>query len=466
MEYRGKKIRIAGLSLICLMTAGIFALSGCGNEKKAEEIQKAQEQEEASASFVPETKEKESENKVPSEEEPRTEGAEQPDHVEEEQKPVVSGPIQGKYPAQISIVGSDESEEMFFFDTDGDIIKTEKKSADGTVTKEEVEYVLDEQGNKVCGLTEDALFDTCIPLRYSASDHKLTAKPLIQKTESTQSGSDSVHRITFSYDADNRVTGRTEGSYEGESAGWERQTDYTYEEQEGNLTVTSFGEEGQYTYQYNKDNYLMLQSTKSGESDDSFSSTTAYEYDEKNRLTAVLEKSSREEAGSDTNITWDEEGNLQRLATSGGYVTEYEGYDENGDWMACTYYVENDEMDCFLICEYDESGNRLTRSFGIGDEMKTAYYHYDGEGRLTDICVDDEVLYQLTYNSDGLLERLEKVTEYQFGETEKKAVHWYVLDQELWNEVEAYVGDYTGIPSSSNRVSSRISYRNGAVFGY
>lgn len=464
MEYRGKKIRIAGHSLICLMIAVMFALSGCGNGKKAEETQKAQEQEEASASFAPETKEKASKNNEPSKEESQTDEAKHPDPIEEE--PEASGPIQGKYPAQISIVGSDESEDMFFFDTDGDIIKVEKKSADGTVTKEEIEYVLDEQGNKVCGFTEDALVDTCIPLRYSASDHKLTTKPLIQKTESTQSGSDSVHRITFSYDADNRVTGRTEGGYEGERASWERQTDYTYEEQEGNLTVTSFGEEGQYTYQYNKDNYLMLQSIKSGESNDSFFSTTAYEYDEKNRLTAVLEKSSREEAGSDTNITWDGKGNLQCLTSSLGYVTEYEGYDENGNWMACTYYVENDEMDCFLICEYDESGNRITRSFGIGDEMKTAYYHYDEEGRLIDICVDDELLYQLTYNSDGLLERLEKVYEYQFGETEKKAVHWYVLDQELWNEVEAYVGDYTGIPSSSNRVSSRISYRNGAVFGY
>ena len=134
--------------------------------------------------------------------------------------------------------------------------------------------------------------------------------------------------------------------------------------------------------------------------------------------------------------------------------------------MVCTYYANDGKIDCFLVCEYDENGNRLTKSFGFGDELRTAFYNYDDEGRLLDIHVDERLLYQFTYNEEGLMECVEQINEYEFSEAEKKIIYQYVLAQELRQEVEEYVGEYTGILSSDDSSANTISYQKGAVFRY
>ena len=42
----------------------------------------------------------------------------------------------------------------------------------------------------------------------------------------------------------------------------------------------------------------------------------------------------------------------------------------------------------------------------------------------------------------------------------------FVLAQELRQEVEEYVGEYTGILSSDDSSANTISYQKGAVFRY
>lgn len=475
MSYKRKKHRTTRRKVACLLLTGIFMLSGCGNEKEivetAETVETVEteqppQQEEVSENLENSAVEPEEDTKSEEilEEEIPLKEEENPEPVENKETVADLTPIQGKYPVQISTKNSMDEEETYFFDSDGDLIRLETKELDGTTETKEIEYVLDGQGNKMYGITEVALQDTDFPLKYSALDHKLAEKPLINVEKSTWSGSDDVYKTTFSYDADNRITSKTEGRYEAENVIIRRQTDYTYEEQDGNLIVTSVDEDFKRMYTYNSDNYLTLYRGESVEQNDSsFSgfSEDGYEYDANNWLTTNSYKSSREGMDSNTRITHDAKGNILSINS-----IEYEGYDENGNWMVCTYYANDGKIDCFLVCEYDENGNRLTKSFGFGDELRTAFYNYDDEGRLLDIHVDERLLYQFTYNEKGLMECVEQINEYEFSEAEKKIIYQYVLAQELRQEVEEYVGEYTGILSSDDSSANTISYQKGAVFRY
>lgn len=470
MKLKRKGIQRTRRILSGVMVAAMLSLSGCQNAEQTAVTEQPEVQKEAgqvaenssvqSEEEALETVDEAEKEDVPEEEDntenmDNTENIEtEPETVEEMEQKEENIPIQGRYPAQISVVDEYETEINYFFDTDGDIIKKEEKAKDGSIKTEETEYVLDEQGNKIYGLTEDSLNDTVSPIEYDACKHKIVDRPLINTIKSTNSASDSRSEYTLSYDADHRVIKTTESS---------GVTNYTYEEQDGNLIVTITDENNnKWALQYDKDQYLILNISQ--DSDSEFFSKINYEYDDKKQLIAILEESLQEDNTDITKITYDAAGNIQRTE-NGSYCTEYEGYDEDGNWMTRTDY-KDDEISCFVVCEYDDHGNRLSRSFGIGDEMRSAIYHYDEEGRLLDISVDDSVLYQITYNGGGLLERVEKVNEYEYSETEEESTYGYVLDQDIWQEVERYIGKYTGIASSIDSVSSSIYYHNGATFSY
>ena len=475
MNYRRTKYGAAGLIM-----AGMLALSGCGSQGDTADPEQTSE----SLSQEPEKETQETTEISSDSEEESTEGVEKPEEQiesEEPEKPEeqieseepedtsateneettpieqkADAPIQGKYPAQISLPESNGEKKSYFFDEDGDLIRVETENEDGTVSKEERTYVLDEQGSKVYGLTENGLLDTCDSYDYSALAHKIAEKPLVQLIQVTHSEQGLISETAFSYDAENRIIKRTINS----TIWGQEDSEYTYEAQGENMIVT-FAESGDvYTFQYNKDGYLMSESGSF--EDSSFDYAYAYSYDENNWLTAVSENRATKE--SETLLTLDDAGNILRCESTSGFAQEYEGYDANGNWTTCTYYKGDGEMDCFLVSEYDDRGNLLTKSFGIGTELRTVSYHYDADGRLNDISVDEKVLYQFSYNDEGLLERMEKVNEYEESNAEKEAeIYGYVLWQEVWQDAADYAGKYTGIGGGRATV---ISYYGGAVFTY
>ncbi|MCI9143118.1 MAG: hypothetical protein HFH87_10940 [Lachnospiraceae bacterium] len=469
MNYRRVKYGAAGL-----MIAGMLALTGCGSQGDAADTEQTSEsisqETEKEAQQPTETSSEATEESSEATEEAQstdaaaettenTDAAENAEAASETPKETEAAvPIQGKYPVQISQSEANGVKKNYFFDEDGDLIRLETENADGTVSTEETEYILDGQGNKVYGLTKDSLTDPCNWIDYSAATHKIAENPLVQTIKSTHSEQGGTSETAFSYDADNRITNWTKSTiYDPES----EKEDYTYEEQDGNLIATlELSNGGTHTLQYNRDGYLTLESGRFENS--SFDYSYEWSYDENNRLTAVNEKNAVEE--KETQITLDEAGNILRVTFSEGFVWEYEGYDTNGNWMTCTYYIGDGKMDCFLVSEYDDSGNILTKSFGIGSGLRTVSYDYDAEGRLNAVNADDVVLYQFGYNSEGMLESMEKVNEYEKGDGEKAAeIYGYVLEQEMRQDVVNYVEKYTGIGSGSDSV---INYFYSAVFSY
>lgn len=468
MNYRRTKYGAVGLIM-----AGMLALSGCGSqgdtanlEQTSESLSQEPEKEtqettEISSDLDEESSEEaeKSEEQIESEkpeEQIESEKPEDTNATENEEttsiEPGADAPIQGRYPSQVSLPESNGIKESYFFDEDGDLIRVETENADGTVSKEERTYVLNEQGSKVYGLTEDGLVDTCDSWDYSALAHKIAEKPLVQLIQVTHSEQGLTSETVFSYDAENRIISGT-------TWGPANDGEYTYEAQGENMIVTlTFAEGDIYIFQYNKDGYLI---SESGNFEDS-SYDYAYSYDENNWLTAVSENRATKE--SETLLTLDDAGNILRCESTSGFAQEYERYDANGNWTTCTYYKGDGEMDCFLVSEYDDRGNLLTKSFGIGTELRTVSYHYDADGRLNDISVDEEVLYQFSYNDEGLLERMEKVNEYEESNAEKEAeIYGYVLWQEVWQDAADYARKYTGIGGGRATV---ISYYGGAVFAY
>ncbi len=473
---KGKKWQALALAG---MIVGVLALSGCGNEKTAVETEQPSVQEEVPqeepTEEVPETAEENvSEGMNPTdeaEEIPQSEVTEEPEQAEE------GIPAQVKYPAQISIVDiimENEIKTNYFYDEDGDIIKVEENNPDGTVNIREIEYVLNEQGDKVYGITEEALLDTCRPavVDNSFDKIKLTQRALIKTDQ------DGGSTISYDYDDAGRVTTKTKEISDGNGLIYVNgKTNYTYEEQDGNLTVTSTEKDGDgndrsvMTLQYNSDNHLIsnsLQWLDGGTISSLFQ--TDYEYDDKNHVTAILDTTKKPdlpEEISETVFTYDEAGNMLKKSYSDGAYEEYEGYDENGNWATCTYYHKDGNMACFLICEYDETGKLITKSFGIGDESREAAYHYDENGRLDNISVDGIDLYQFRYNGDGSMERAEKVNDYTDSEAEQEEkIFFYALSQGIQQEMEAYVAKYTGIDNDRLGTGITFSYQNGAVFSY
>lgn len=471
---KGQALALAGIM------AGVLALSGCGNEKTAVETEQPSVQEEAPqeepTEEIPETADENASEKMnhtdEAEEIPQSEITEEPEQAEE------GIPVQGKYPAQISIVDiimENEIKTNYFYDEDGDIIKVEENNPDGTVNTREIEYVLNEQGDKMYGITDEALLDTNKPvfIDYSFDKLKLTQRALIK----TDQDGDSA--IRYDYDDAGRVTEKTKEISDGNGLIYvNEKINYTYEEQDGNLTVTSTEKDGNgndrcvTTLQYNRDNYLISSNLQwiDGGTVSSYSGK-GYEYDDKNHVTALLETSKgldlTEEEISETAYTYDEAGNMLKNSYSDGAYVEYEGYDENGNWTTCTYYHNDGNIACFLICEYDETGKLLTKSFGIGDTSREAVYRYDENGRLDNISVDGTDLYQFSYNEDGSMERVEKVNNYENSEAEQEEkIFFYALSQGIQQEMEAYVSKYTGIDNDNLGSGVTFSYRNGAVFSY
>ncbi|MCM1194163.1 MAG: hypothetical protein NC389_17285 [Acetatifactor muris] len=462
-----------------LLVAGMLALSACGEAGEGSGTEQSAAREESTPEpeiskaeeSTPEPESSESEESTPKSEsseseestsEPKSSESEKSTSEPESSEPEENGKEsagqkekaslwQGTYPSKVSVPNWDGSTGVdYFFDEEGVLVKSVENSYDGRPITTTIEYITDAQGKKIYGITDESFESTYHSTYFSvmyADKSKLVQRPLFRSTEAVTDGSALGRKYTYEYDEENRVVSRTDEM-------WGDVVEFTYETQ-GGLTVTAVrNDENKSTdiYQFNQDNFLtaIISGTQA-----SLPYRTDYVYDENGNLIGASD-----ESGDSVQITRDSAGNILKIEFNDGNYEEYDGYNANGDWTICTCY-NGGKMAYFLICEYNEDGSLSTKDFGIGTDSRSAVYDYDEKGRLIQISVDGLALYQFSYNGDGLLERAEKVNEYQNSESESLSMYDYVLSQAVKQDMDAYVIEYTGI-----EVGVLNSYWSGGFFEY
>lgn len=347
-----------------------------------------------------------------------------------------NGALQGVFPVKMVKYNAQypEEREEYFYDAEGYPLRIISLGNDYTA-ETEYEYLTDERGNKVYGID---LFYYSDRGGWNINDK---AHILLKSTKGN-SGNRSTDYL-YEYDDDFRIVSREMSDLYDDTPEWNTHESikYKYEKSAEGWNVNI-------DYEFNGEThnpYIMMQFDSIGnvvsyvqnDDFDNYGDERKYVYDENgNMVKEIVAGGGLSETYS---YSYDTAGNMLSCISSNQKL-EYEGYDENGKWTMYTCY-EGEELVFFVCREYDQDGNLISASRMVGTDEVMAQYEYDEKGRLASVSVGDQILQELSYNADGLLEKITCISNYE--EDEHQAIYAvfamsYVLNAEEW--VEKYTG--------------------------
>lgn len=331
--------------------------------------------------------------------------------------------IEAVTPISITMTGDDNSQCRYHYDNDGDMIKSEHISQDGSGYEYEYEYLLDESGNKIKGID-------CwkVAREFFYDNHKIsTTDSLLDRIVREDSTIDEE----YEYDENNQMIRRTEFFALSSQV-------CEFEHEDNKVTILQYTDSGtlKAILQYNEEG-LVLSKEQIQVNGDQY--ICAYTYNDANQI--IKEEVSETENGE----TWtrvceyiyDEKGKLIKKEDSILGVTDYL-YDENNNQISEKNYWTNGELYSATISEYDSNNKLLSKTVYEGTEETTLTCSYDEKDNLLIINVNDQSAFEFTYDDQN---RLKKIT----GNEGEYSLAWgiakeYVIKRIAINHTATNVG--------------------------
>ncbi len=308
-------------------------------------------------------------------------------------------------------IAPDGAEWTYKYNNLGDLINTTDPRGHNT------QYTPDTFGNIVAVV--DALDRTTtievdtmgLVTRVREPGGRQTTYDYDQRGNLTSIGQPSENVTTFEYDSEDRLLATTDSigrttrfRYFGIDELAERQNPdgttlrYEYDTEEQLLSVTN--ERGQ-TYSFQRDSLGRIMSTK-----DYWDAPTHYHYDQLGNLQERLDP-----LGNQVIYEYDPVGSVIAITRSDGSIDSFD-YDPAGNCVAFqnnTIKVEREfddrhrlvketQGDFTVEYDYDETGNRISRKSGHGNEIS---YSYDALDRLESVQANSKSVLQIGYDEAG-----------------------------------------------------------------
>lgn len=379
--YRNRQRGWVFLGVLC----GVLTFASCGSDAASGELEKEQMQENKE-SGIPETETDVSQAAGLTENRETESGEEtgsqaETEDLEEVRKEAASDAV----PAKVTYSpeeGSGRTGYCAYYDEDGDLQKSERE--DGNVY--EVEYLRDENGAKIYGMDYLGFYD-----RKSNKN-----QPLCAGSRSEGGGYDSV--ITYEYDDENRVISDSDGA------------SYAYTDNSFTYSHTDeWGHTRKETSQFNEEGYRIYRLAEEFDEDgqQTMKFEESYELDEENHVLSCFRHDYSGE--SVTQYEYDENGNcIKEEYKSDGYESrDMYSYDENGRLLEAESYQDG-ELSTKAFLSYDEVGAILEEAIYVGTIELIREYSYDEAKRLTEVTFNGETEWLISYNAQGLPEKIER----------------------------------------------------------
>lgn len=395
--------------------------------------------------------------------------------AEELDEPNTEKTIQVVHPTMISYTDSDGGFRYYNYDADGNLVKYSNSYSD-----EVYEYLTDEQGNKVYGYDSDELLNQYIDpawdvhlFEYGMPNLNLSAH---EEALIVRYSSGSRER-QYVYDQENRMT----EVYYLDSWGTSHRA-YNYSIENGGMVINLTGRYGESNSEsgemkFDSEGYIISASYQKSSDE----CQIEYIYDSNHNLiacTAFLD-SYDNDLYADHNVicafTYDEDGNIMTanvhvteeyykdgvpVEETGHLRIEYSEYDENGNYSVRKHYSDDQLAEAYFF-EYNEGGRLIKESAVVGGNQKAIEYHYDEQGRLSDISGGDVILYHIVYDSNDTIKKVEVANDYIY---EKWIGDWRDDNYSSWcgNDLQEMLGktviEYTGIKYSSIYYTTDFTY--------
>lgn len=456
---RNKRKAVRGIFLAAVM----MSMAACGNaeetvssgnpeaenvsEKGTEETTTdGEESREASASAedqeeAPASEEESEESSVSSgEAEESTVSSEESEEEsasteEPEDKVATDGSPQGAFPVKMTLYKEEKPSDEYLFDEEG---YAWKLVGEGYEWIEE--YLTDNGGNKLYGHMDPTLYGG-----NWDDEREVLVKSYTSETNS-ESGSSS-----FEYNEENNIVSYSQDFTNYNNNGMteiHRWFNYVYEETGEGRVITcncDWGQDGdKSTYVVQLDgngNVVSRSQTDEFHTNgivDVYEYEDKYEYDNDGNMVKHIRTDDQGQTQTDS-YTYDGAGNRLSHTWEGG-KDEYEGYNGDGNWTLCTRYDENGELVLFNSRDYNEDGNIICESLVMGTDELTVNYEYDEEGRMLSASLGDQILQQLDYNAEGLLEKITGIYDFEYG----LGGYWMYYRGDIADWVQKYTGIKSG----------------------
>lgn len=413
--------------------------------------------------------------------------SENTDNVQEDVKPVV----------QYMKIGDCEC----WYDEDGDLVKANNT---GIYSSVNIQYVTDAEGNKVYGdrmqmyIEEQPVHiisasDGSIPQCYNVKGH------LIQNVHGEQDdGGFSLYE--YVYDGENRLS-KVSREEDGDQGYFTGEVSFAYSEGGNQVTASSQefshfkGEDDSDSwylksiFAFNDEKMISYVSEGPGinwseeweydtsrniirEKEDYNGRITEYCYQYDKNGNEIGCERNRENDNWTSESQYDENGRLIRVEaeSNGGRDIEDYQYDQNGKQTKYTRSMERwayDEEGSMTqhtlteinqVYEYDEEGKLISyaylNSVTGGDVVSfDSRYLYDEHGRISEIDVDGETAVTVSYNEDGMPEKIDSVME-----VHNNAIWWQLIEDLLPMDLLMDLNDYSFLGDYRNK-DITIEYR-------
>ncbi len=410
-EVSNKKLFLLGAIIAVVILAVIGAVKLVEKSKEDAAVEQSIVKED-----VEEKKEEEliSENKPESKEEKDKAEAAEEGTTEEETKNPEEESQTGDLPESenplIKYMKVGDSE--CWFDEDGDLVKITNS---GSFLSMEIQYMTDEEGNKVCG-EQNYLSNSETSIGHHErfyNDKNYLINSVYYKFDSE------TESYEFSYDENNRlITEERVWEIAEGSENWQYHGEYIANKilleylENGNKVMiseqqTSANGNDDYTYkeEINLDNGNIVSLYWESHDDWGYNSETSKEWEYDTNGNIIRKSRNDNDYSGDYTYTsyqeykydYDENKNVIREESNinGEIDTTVYQYDENGNLLRREI---DDEITDTTVYQYDENGNLLKREIDVEKHKWIFAYQYDEAGRQTKY---EEKTERLNYDEEG-----------------------------------------------------------------